>query len=252
MVSKRIKTTDTVFDIVESVMRLEDPTITDIAGDLGYSPSTVHGHLKTLEDRGYVVKKGDGVFELALRFLTLGADARREVEGYDIVQPRIDRLVEQTNERAQFMTVENGFGVYVYVRGSTRAAASYANIGKIRHLNTCASGKAILADLPRDRVNEIIEQNGLERLTSNSITDREVLYEELEHIRERGYAINREESVEGLVAIGAAIHQADGSVLGSISLSAPAHRMTDEKIEDELSNKLLGTIEEIELETTFS
>lgn len=250
--SKQIKTTETVFDIIETIRDLDEPTVSTITGNLDYTASTIHGHLATLEDRGYVTRNDDGSYQLALRFLDLGSRARQEVEGFGHVKPRLDRLVEQTEERAQFMTLENGQGVYLYMTESQRAAPSHTYIGKFRHLNTCASGKSILAALPRSRVEEIIDTHGFKQRTENTITDTDRLYEELDQIQDRGYAINREESVKGLVAIGAAIHETNGDVLGAISISAPAHRMTDERIESEISNALLGTIEEIELNSVFS
>lgn len=231
---------------------MSKPTVTEITDELDFSASTVHGHLTTLRERGYVIKNDDGSYRLALQFLSLGSSARQEIDGYQHVQPRVDRLVEQTEERAQFMTLENGRGVYLYMAESQRAVPSYTSIGKFRHLNTCASGKSILAELPRSRVDEIIDEFGFKERTENTITEREHLYNELDRVRERGYAINRQESVKGLVAIGAAVHKQNGDLLGSISLSAPAHRMTEERIENVFSNALLGTIEEIELQTEFS
>lgn len=251
MKSKKIQATDTAFDIVEELHRHERATITELATALDLSTSTVHGHLVTLEDRGYVVRN-DGAFQVGLRFFSLGAHARRQKNEYDIIRSRIDRLATETDERAQYLIEENGRGIYVYVAEGQRSVPSHTRIGKIRYLNTCASGKSILAHLPRERVESIIEQWGLKQQTSNTITDTEQLFAELEGVRRQGYAINREESADGLLAIGAPVSTPNGAVLGAVSLSGPVHRMQDSRIEDELLNQLLGTIEEIELNTTFA
>lgn len=251
MKSKKIQATDTAFDIVEELWRRDRASITELADALDRSTSTVHGHLVTLEDRGYVVRN-DGAFQIGLRFFSLGAHARRRKSEYSIVESRIDRLATETDERAQYLIEENGRGVYVYVAEGQRSVPSHTSIGKIRYLNTCASGKAILAQLPRERIDSIIEQWGLKPRTSETIIDRERLFEELAEIRHQGYAINREESANGLLAIGAPVAKPNGEVLGAISLSGPVHRMQESRIEDELLNQLLGTIEEIELSTTFT
>lgn len=251
MTQNGIKSTNTAFDIIETMREANGMTITELSKELDLSTSTVHGHLVTLVERGYVVKR-NGSYHAGVRFLDLGAHARRNISGYHIIKPRIEWLASETNERAQFMVAENGQGVYVYVSRGDRSVPSHTEIGKIRHLNTCAAGKAILANYPRSRVEQLIERWGLKARTENTITDRERLLQELETIRERGYAMNKEESAKGLQAIGAVVRRPDGSTLGAISLSGPVHRMNGERIDEELPNKLLGTVEEIELNTEFA
>lgn len=251
MASKKVQATDTSFDIIETLVKRNGASIPELAEELDRSTSTIHGHLVTLVDRGYVIKR-NGEHHVALQFLNPGTHARRQIEGYDIIVQQVDWLATETNERAQFMALENGQGIYVYVAEGQRAVPSHTHVGKIRHLNTSAAGKAILSQLPRSEVNAIIDKWGLKQRTSNTVTDREQLFDDLSDIRERGYAINREESVEGLLAIGVPICKGEDEVLGSISLSGPLHRMQGNRISEELPNNLLAAVEEFELKSSFS
>jgi DNA-binding IclR family transcriptional regulator len=124
------------------------------------------------------------------------------------------------------------------------------NIGRQIHLHCSSAGKAILAHYPRQRVDEIIDRWELPPHTENTITDRAELYNELDRVRERGYAFNREEHVEGVHAIAAPIRH-NQETIGVISVSGPANRLQGKRLEEELPSLLLSTINEIELNIAY-
>lgn len=249
---RTIGATDTVFDIIDHLKGSGSAGVTEVAEGLGLAKSTVHGHLTTLERRGYVVND-EGRYRLGMRFLDLGMNVRRSVKVFDIVKPKMERLAAETEERTQFMVEEHGCGFYLHRAEGGLAVPTDSQIGKPRLLHTCSTGKALLASLPGERVDEIIEQRGLPRKTSNTITERTTLEDQLERVRERGYAVNRAESVEGLWAIGAPVRLPNGTPVGALSVSGPAHRMmSGDRFRSEIRHDLLGTIEEIELNISYS
>jgi len=95
----------------------------------------------------------------------------------------------------------------------------------------------------RAEVEAYIDRNGLEAVTEHTIADPDVLFEELEQIRERGYATNTEETVEGLGAVSVPIKDHDDGVIGALSVSGPINRVG----EGEYSQLLLDTKKELEL-----
>jgi len=242
--SKTIEADKKLLDIVEHLDRTGGARVTEIAAELDLSKSAVHAHLATLKQRGYVVADGD-TYQLGVLFLNLGSTARNRVPFYSSVRPRIDRLADQTGERAQFVVEEHGLGFVVYRSWGEYAVQVEPQIGEPTHLHANASGKAILSALSDDDILEIIDHWGLPERTKHTITDRDALFEELDEIRERGYAINRGESRVGFHALGAPL-QVDGSVIGSITVSGPQNRMADRPDED-LLDHLLGIINELEL-----
>jgi DNA-binding IclR family transcriptional regulator len=106
--------------------------------------------------------------------------------------------------------------------------------------------------LPEERVVEIIEYHGLPQQSPKTITDPDDLLAELATIREQGYALDDEERTEGLRCIGAPVHNADNEVLGAISVSAPISRMQNERIEEELPERVLSAVNLIELNMTYA
>jgi DNA-binding IclR family transcriptional regulator len=113
-------------------------------------------------------------------------------------------------------------------------------------------GKVILSHLPTEQVSELIGQDDLPAATEKTITDRDFLYTELEHIAERGYAINREEYVNGLNALSVIIKLSDNNILGALAVIGPSHRMDNEEYEDQISDSLLEAANELELNVTYS
>jgi len=111
--------------------------------------------------------------------------------------------------------------------------------------------KAILAYLPDEQVEAIVDRHGLERKTSERIGTEEELYDTLEQVRERGYAIDDGERLEGLRCIAAPVKSSSNEVLGAVSVSAPARRVSDEMLHGELSERVLNVANVIELNVNY-
>jgi DNA-binding IclR family transcriptional regulator len=236
---------ETLFDILEYVHQKDGVTLSEATSDLDYAKSTIHRHLSTLDQRGYVVNEGG--YHVGLRFLELGEDARNRKQAYQLAKEKVEELAEETDERAQFLVEEHGEAVYLHRAVGDHAVRTDPGIGKRIPLHATASGKSILAAMPPERVSRIIEQTPFEKITDETITNQDTLYDELEQIRERGYAFNREENLDGLRAIGVPVKSPKGGVIGGLSVSGPSHRFTGERFKEELPSLLLGTANELEL-----
>jgi IclR family acetate operon transcriptional repressor len=112
--------------------------------------------------------------------------------------------------------------------------------------------KAIMAHLPRERVNEIVERHELSASTPNTITDREILDDELARIREEGVAFDDEERIAGLRCVAAPILSKNDRALGAISVAGPSNRVRDDRFTEELPQRVLETVNVIELNVTYS
>lgn len=248
---RTVKTAGTAFSILEALLEADGATITQLAEELGMAKSTVHRHLMTLYEREYVVREDD-VYCISLRFLEFGEHARTRNKGYQLIKAKVEQLAEETEERVQFIVEEHGYGVYVYRATGSRGVQTDPGIGKRIQLHSIAAGKAILAFLPAEQTEAIIDRRGLPAITSNTTTDCETLLRELERIREKGFSVNNQENVNGLRAVGVPVKDKDGSVLGALSISGPTHRMKGEWFEQELPNLLLGTANELELNIAYA
>lgn len=225
--------------------------VTEISEELDFSKSAVHGHLATLKDESLVVKNGY-TYSLSLRFLDIAEYVKNEVAKHDIVKDEVNDLADDTGEVIHFGTEEEGQVVYISKARGDAAVETASNIGKRMPMHSTSLGKAILAELSPEQVDQIIEQCGLPKRTEATITHTEKLHEELEETRQRGYAIDDEENIPGVRCIGMAIAAPDADVLGALSISGPSQRMTDERIENDLSEILAQAANVIEVNSMYS
>lgn len=245
-----VKTTETSLQVLETVKRLDGATITEVASDLELVPSTAQRHLQTLAEHGWLIKD-DRVYEVGLRPLEYGIFARRSLDFYEIARKEVDILAEETGEKARLTGIQNGLSILLYRQMGERPLNTSAQIGAHRPLHQLAAGKAILAQLSRGQVEEIIARHGLTARTDRTITSQDELFSELKEIRERGFGFNFGESIVGLNAVGAAIRNEEGEPIGALSLSGPANRLDGEYLENELSRRLLAATNEVEINLKY-
>jgi len=221
---RKIKSLERAYGIIEFLRREDGATLSGIAQRVGLTPGSVHTYLSTLQDMGYVVQTDRG-YELGPEFITLGEYVRNHSRLYQAAKSEVDKLADKTEEAVHLIIEHQGQGIALYEQfGDEAVGTDYHR--KLRqephqHLHCTASGKAILANLPERKVNDILDRRGLEIQTPNTIGNRSALFEELATIRDEGYAVNNEEELLGIVAVGSAIRDSGGNVLGSISVSAP-------------------------------
>ena len=248
--ARTVKATETAFAIIEKLDELEKAGISEVADELSIAKSTAHKHLKTLEKCEYVVREGEK-YRLGLKHLKYGRHVLSEVDIAEKSQPVIDHLAEETGEAIWTAIEEHGQAVYVNKALGERAVPSRGGIGERVDLHSSAIGKALLANLPPERIDEVLERRGLPKMTQDTITDREELMEELEKIRERGFAINDNESLQGLRAVASPIIHED-ELKGAIAVVGTANRMKGEYFTEEIPDLVLSAANEIELKLAYS
>ena len=244
-----ITSVQTTLRILDGLSELDGAGVTELADHVGVSKGTVHNHLSTLEHEDFIVKEGDE-YNLGFRFLDIANSAKRRVKIADLVEQEVDKLAEKSGEMALYTAEEHGLGVCLYRALGTNAVQTPLYIGHRETLHHTAVGKSILANLPDDQVQEIIDERGLEKKTENTITDREELFNEIETVRDEGIAYNRGETIPGLIGIGAPIKDHSGDTLLGISIIGPTSRLDSEETIEELSEMLKRSVNIIEINAT--
>lgn len=246
----QVKTAKKTLELIETIGRLNGATFSDVMDEMKMPKSTAHDYLHTLLDLGYIVED-DGKYYLATKFLELGEKRRRKMKIYRSARPEIRKLAEKTGEHASLMIEENGMGVLLDTAVGEHALQLKVFPGQRLPLSTTAPGKVILAYLPDDRVETILDEHGTPAATQNSITDRDMLYDELENIRKQRYATDHEERIEGVRTIAVPII-CGNTMRGAISVGGPVQRLTDDRMADELPTMLLETANVIEVNYTHA
>lgn len=244
--TSRVRTTETSLDVLDVLFEREAATVEELEAELDLTNSTVHRHLSTLQERGYVVRD-EGSYRLGFKLLTMGGRLRRDVTAYLVIKTKVDDLAAETNERVQFIVREQDERIYLYTQTGDSLVQTGAYTGRRGPIYSSAAGKAIIANLPKPERDRLIDSLDLRRTGPNTITDRDALREDLRTIRERGYSLNLEESTSGVHAVGAAVSGKDDDIVGALSVSGPATRLKDERLEQELPDAVLAATNELEL-----
>lgn len=246
----RVGSTKTSFEIVHALQENGPSRLSEIAAELDLPESTTHRHLNTLWDLRYVSRQGER-YQLGLRFARLGRAAQTRDPAYAMAKRHVETLATETQERSQFVVEDHGLGIYLHVATGSKAVRAGFDVGRQIHLHCSSAGKSILAHSSREYVDEIFDRWELPALTENTITNREELYAELDRVRERGVAFNREEHVDGINGIAVPVKR-DESVLGALAVAGPSHRLEGERLEEEVPDMLLAAANELELNVTYS
>lgn len=254
MASNTPRTIDSVRNacrIIGVLRERGDAGVTEISEDLDFSKSAVHGHLATLHEEGLVVKSGQS-YSLSLRFIDLAEAVKNEVADFEIVEEVVTSLAEETGEVVHFGTEESGRVVYLSKARGDSAVETISRIGMRAPMHSSSLGKAMLAELPRSEIKAIFDEHGMTKQTDSTITDLDELHDELDETRKRGYSIDDEENIPGVRCIGIAVSAPEVNLLGSLSITGPSQRMTNQRMEHEIYEKIAQAANVIEVNSMYS
>lgn len=246
-----VKSISRAIKILEAFKSDRGMSVTEISKILNLPKSSVHEILFTLVTEGILEKDFDSsTYHLGIKLFELGNRARSNLEIRKVATPYLKELNARFDETVHLTVLDNQEVLYIECFESTKRLRTYSVIGVRAPLHCTAVGKAILAFLSRDEIDEIIKVKGLEKFTENTITDRDVLLQELEKTVLNGYAVDNMEHEDGVRCVGAPIRNYSGSVFASISVSGPSQRVTLENI-PEIAEVVIATASDISRKLGF-
>ncbi|HHT02479.1 MAG TPA: IclR family transcriptional regulator [Firmicutes bacterium] len=214
---------------VLEAFREEEPElgISELARKLGLSRSSVYRIVATLTARGFLAQEtANGKYRLGLGALRVGCVALNLLDVRRQARPYLEELVRDTGETAHLVLLEECYAVFVDKVESTRPFNLTSRLGWRAPAYATATGKCLLAfNSIDDKIAKIAAAGPMRRLTPKTVADPEKLREELKMVRQQGYAMDFEETQEGMVCFGAPIRDRLGRAIAAISLSGPAARM---------------------------
>jgi DNA-binding IclR family transcriptional regulator len=216
----------------------------ELAAAVGLPRPTVYRLLQTLCTEGWVAQNGRS-FVIGASVLWLAARRLEQLELRSVGRPLLAELRDRTGETVHLGVLEAGQVVYVEKLESPGPLRMASMVGRIVPAHSTALGKAMLAYLPREQVERIVERHGLVRRTPNTITDPARLFQELAAIRARGYSIDNVENEEGIRCVGAAIFDHRGRVAGAVSVSGSVASISLERARRELGPLVRETAQRI-------
>ena len=200
-------------------------SLAEVQEQTGYPKSSLYMLLRTLVELGWVETDATGTrYGIGVRALLVGTSY---IDGDEVVaaaRPTLDRLADDTSETIHLARLDGTNVVYLATRQSQHSLRPFTRIGRRLPAHSTSHGKALLATYTDEQVRRLLPAE-LEPLTEHTHTDREKLIEELHEIRERGYAVDREENTLGLRCFGTAIPYRTPA-RDAVSVSVPIARLT--------------------------
>lgn len=202
--------------------------ITEISRELGLPKSTVSRLINDLMLEGYLRKTGRK-YTLGLSILGLTGVIMSQLEIHSEAFEPLKGLVNKLNENAHISTLDGTNLIYILKVESKQTIRLLSHVGHHRPPSCSAPGKLLLAFQPKETVDRVIEA-GLPKRGPNSVTDPDVLLQQLEQIRKDEYCVCIDEMYEDVISIAAPIKDYTGKVIASVSIAAPRSRAGDNLI----------------------
>lgn len=229
------RTIQRAFEVFDVLWELDGAGVSEAARELNLPKSTVHGYLQSLTSTGYVINEG-GTYRISLKMLAKGGQIKYRNRLFHASRGKLRELARETGEVANLTVREQQSAVILHSGEGDQALDLGTFPGMTTPLHTHAAGKAILANLPPETIDEIVT-GGLTQMTPETITDEDELFAELETIREQDYAVDWNEQIVGMGVVAAPI-LADSEVHGAIAIVCPSDRVTQPDYEEELATRV--------------
>lgn len=200
--------------------------VREFSSAFGMAPSSAHRLLAGLAREGYLQQDAAGRYDLGLELFRLANGAAGRVPLSLVAAQPMRELVDSCNETA-FL------GIYARDRRQMMLIQKVDSPHPLRYMidlfnwipvHAGASGMSIMAFLPEEERRRIVQEQGLAKVTDNTIVDAAALEKQLQAIRRQGYAVSAGQRIVGAVGIGAPIFGPAGNVLGNVNLTIPAQR----------------------------
>lgn len=225
---KPVKSAGRVLEVLEALAASNPQPMRELAATLGVPRSSMHALLRTMQHYGWVDTDSTGtLYKLGVHSLLAGS---AYVDSDDVVArtaPVLDTLAEKTQETVHLGRLEGDHVVYLAKRESAHPLRMFSSVGRRLSAFSTALGKCLLATLPDDEMQARIPTK-LEPVTPKTITDRDLLIENIMQVRNRGFAVDDEESALGLRCCAIALPKR-ATTRDAISMSVPVSRLDPDR-----------------------
>ncbi|SOE01569.1 IclR family transcriptional regulator domain-containing protein [Blastococcus haudaquaticus] len=238
---------------VLQVFSTENPrlTLSEVARLAGITRATARRILLTLEHLGHV--RADGrLFSLTPRVLSLGFAYLSSLNLWDIAQPLMEELVEQTHESCSAATLDLPDIVYVARVPTRRIMAISLGLGSRLPAHATSMGRVLLADLPDEELDAYLATGPFPAFTERTTVDPDDLRAVVTQVRGQGWSMVDQELETGLRSISAPIRGSDGRTVAALNIAAAAPRVGLDDLRDHFLPLMLVTAEQISLAFTRS
>lgn len=242
----KLNTVGKAIAIIETIQAANRPlSIKEIAETLELNKSSLHHHIKTLTENGYLQQDGESrKYDIGLNLVRVGQSYLHRLNVRERGHYFLEQLSRQLNETVHMMVLDRDELVYidkVDVNHQPGALKCTSFIGLRTDVYSTAAGKVLLSHLQRGALEEILQHLEMRAITQYTITSKTELREDLKRTKERGYALDLQEHVIGLQCIATPILNMHSQCIAAISVSGPITTISKELLESEILQQLEET-----------
>jgi IclR family transcriptional regulator, KDG regulon repressor len=206
--------------------------VREVARMTGLTTSTAGRLMTAMKDRGILSQNPNNRgYTLGMRLLTWTGVYLTSMDIRTVAQPIMSELQQSTQETISLYVLDGTDRVCVERLESPQNVRIIARLGRRLPLYAGSAGKVMLAYLPEAKVKEIIESSSLAPFTARTITDPQVMLQELDKIRQRGFAVSHGEWTQDASGVAAPVFGPSRDVIGALTISGPTQRFTRDTIE---------------------
>lgn len=237
--SERIPTNLRTMLILEAIGTQSEPTTAaEVGRMIGLPKQTVHRLCNTLVDEGFLVRSAhNGGLQPGRRARLMAAGTLFASSSHIARRQILQRLADEIGETVNFVVPENEGMSYKDRVETDWPFRIQLPVGSHVPFHCTASGKTFLSSRRKAERKHLVETMDLKPSTANTLSQPDDLLRELNTIARRGYALDNEEFIEGMIAVAVPVRDSQGRYLASIGVHGPAQRFSLEKA-DSFASKL--------------
>lgn len=220
-VAGTINSVDHALRLLEVLHETQPLSVSDLARRLQLPRPTIYRLLRTLGSHGLLVQEAS-TYRLSLRLLELASTALSASALQAAAQPVLSDLAARTGETAHFAVLDGDRIGYLAKVESAHPIRMFSHVGWRGPLHATGAGKVLLAWSDPSLIERALGA-GQTVYTPRTLTSPEELAAEIGRVREDGYAVDRQELIDGLVCVAAPVI-AGSRLVGAVSVSGPADR----------------------------
>ncbi len=221
-------------------------SLSEISRKLNINKTSVFRFVNTLCEHGYLQKDDKGKsYVLGIRTIPLAHSFLQKADIVQYIKPYVDEIHKRLDLHVDVGMIQNN-NIYLVYRRESKDTLAFLHFTTAGNLHNLATGKAAMAFMEEEQLGGFLTCFEQLPQPGGNVTNLQTIKEELRATRERGYSLNKESFLPGLIAIGAPIFNLhSGNVVGGVSFDSSTARHTMEEFENKFASSLVALAKEI-------
>ena len=219
--------------LLQALAQHNAASLSDLAMQVGMPASSAHRLLMTLQQHDFVdFDENTQLWQIGIEAFRVGSAYLTRTNFIDAARKPLRSLMELTGETANLAVMDTTEVVFVAQVETTNPVRAFFSAGTRALMHSSGIGKALLSQMPKRQLETLLHTAGLPQYTSQTLSSPAALYENLKVTAHRGWSFDQEERYEGMSCVGAAIRNAQGNLVGGLSVSGPSVRFDPLQVAD--------------------